>query len=125
MNSLQIALIGHTKIRAHEVYRTESHSWIICSTSNTNILLGTPSDAVDAENVLDDSLWRGPAHTLPNTVAPSFETCNIQRTYQLDIRIGLSYGNREAKVRIGQWRTVVRECAKRSDHHCTHNFSTR
>lgn len=122
---MQIALIGHTKIRAHEVYRTESNSWIICSTSNTNILLGSPSDAVDVEKVLDDRLWRGPAHTLPNTVAPSFETCNIQRTYQLDIRIGLSYGNRDAKVRIGQWRTVVSESVTRSNPNCSYDFIIR
>lgn len=113
MNSLQISLIGYTKIRAHEVYRTESNSWIICSTSNTNVPLGSPSDPVDAESILDDHLWRGPGHTLPNTVAPSFEICNIERSYQLDIRIGLSYGNRDAKVRIGQWRTVVRNSMKK------------
>lgn len=108
MNSLQISLIGHTKIRAQDVFRTETNSWIICSTSNMNVLLGRPSDPVDTETVVDDRLWRGPSHVLPNTVAPNFETCNIERTYQLDIRIGLSYGDRDAKVRIGQWRRVVR-----------------
>ncbi|PPJ53951.1 hypothetical protein CBER1_05810 [Cercospora berteroae] len=97
MNSLQISLIGHTKIRAQDVFRTETNSWIICSTSNMNVLLGRPSDPVDTETVVDDRLWRGPSHVLPNTVAPNFETCNIERTYQLDIRIGLSYGDRDAK----------------------------
>ncbi|KAM3425665.1 hypothetical protein BST61_g7609 [Cercospora zeina] len=97
MTSLQISLIGHTKIRAQDVFRTESNSWIICSASNMNVLLGRPSDPADTETVVDDRLWRGPAHVLPNTVAPNFETCNIERTYQLDIRIGLSYGDRDAK----------------------------
>jgi hypothetical protein len=108
MNSLQISLISHTKIRAHELYRTETNSWVICSISNANTPLGSPSDAAEAEHVLDDRSWRGPNHTLPNTVAPSFETCNIERAYQLDIHIGLSYGNKDAKVRIGEWRIVVR-----------------
>ncbi|USW53745.1 Putative arrestin-like, immunoglobulin E-set [Septoria linicola] len=97
MSTLQISLIGHTKIRAHEVYRTESNSWIICSMSNMNVLLGSPSDEVESEHVIDDALWRGQSHALPNTVAPTFETCNIERTYQLDIRISLTYGDRDAK----------------------------
>lgn len=113
MQSLQISLIGHTKIRAHEVYRTESNSWIITSKSNMGVPLGNPTDPVETETVIDDALWRG--EPLPNTIAPGFATCNIERTYQLDIRIGLSYSSGESKkVRIGQYRTVVcsicREC---------------
>jgi hypothetical protein len=34
LQMLQIELIGYTKVRAHEVVRTESNSWILCSFSN-------------------------------------------------------------------------------------------
>lgn len=107
LQSLQISLIGHTKIRAHNVFRTETNSWIIMSKSNMGIAVGSPNDPRDTGTVLDDRMWRG--QSLPNTVAPGFETCNIDRFYQLDIRIGLSYaGDGTSKVRPGQMRKIVR-----------------
>ncbi|CAK4033288.1 Hypothetical predicted protein [Lecanosticta acicola] len=97
LDSLQISLIGHTKVRAHEVSRTETQSWIITSRSNMNI----PIDPINTDTVLPDHMWRG--LSLPNTVAPTFETCNIARSYQLDIRIGFSYsGGGLSKVRMQQ-----------------------
>jgi hypothetical protein len=89
LQSLQVSLIGNTKIRAQDVHRSESNSWIIMSKSNMGMPIGAASDAADSENVIPDNFWRG--QRLPNTVAPSFETCNISRAYQLDVRIGLSY----------------------------------
>ncbi|KAI7310071.1 hypothetical protein KC315_g12725 [Hortaea werneckii] len=98
LQSLQVSLIGSTKVRAHEVFRTETNSWVLMSKSNMGIVIGHPSDAVDTETVLDDRMWRG--QPLPNTVAPSFETCNISRNYEVDVRVGLSYsgsGGKDAK----------------------------
>lgn len=106
MESLQISLIGNTKIRAHDVHRTENSSWIILSKSNMNYQVGTPSDPVNTETIINDSLWRG--QLLPNDVAPTFETCNISREYQLDMRIGLSWGS-GLKVRKGQIPPIVRK----------------
>lgn len=91
LQSLQVSLLANTKIRAHNVVRTEQSSWIIMSKSNMAITLGSPSDPVNTETVLDERMWR--QQVLPNAVAPSFETCNIQRSYQLDVRIGLSYAS--------------------------------
>ena len=88
MQSLQVSLVASTKVRAHDVFRTEQNSWIIMSKSNMGVLIGSKSDAEGTEVTIDDRLWRGQA--LPNTVAPSFETCNIARSYCLDVRIGLS-----------------------------------
>ena len=112
LQSLQVSLIGTTKIRAHDVYRTETNSWILMSKSNMGMPIGKASDAMNTETVLPDHLWRGQA--LPNTVAPSFETCNISRSYQLDVRIGLSYAGAlkdSTKVRKGQIRRIVGRAA--------------
>jgi hypothetical protein len=49
LQMLQIELIGYTKVRAHEVARTESNSWILCSFSNMAIPIGTPTDPIDTE----------------------------------------------------------------------------
>ncbi|KAK5134602.1 hypothetical protein LTR08_006258 [Meristemomyces frigidus] len=98
LQSLQISLIGNTKIRAHEVHRTESTSWVIMSESNMGVAIGTSSDPAGTEIVLDDRRWRG--RPLPNTVAPSFDACNISRSYQLDIRVGLSFnGNTDTATK--------------------------
>lgn len=91
VQSLQIMLIGYTRVKAHEFERTESNSWVTISKSNINIKIGNVGDPEGTETLLDDKSWRG--IPLPNTVAPSFETCNISRKYQIDIRIGLSYGH--------------------------------
>ena len=55
-----------------------------------------PSKSAKGEKVLeiDAKLWN--QRTLPNTVTPSFDTCNLSRTYNLDIKVGLSWGEGKA-----------------------------
>jgi hypothetical protein len=109
VDSLQVSLLGHTKIRAHDVYRTESNTWIIMSKSNMGMPIGAASDPVGTESTIPDHFWRG--QRLPNTVAPSFQTCNIGRSYQLDVRLGLSYngamGSSGGKVGKKQMARIV------------------
>lgn len=91
LQMLQVELIAYTNILAHDLSRTESGSWVILSRSNMGMAVGRGTDPVGTEWTIDPSLWN---HTpLPNSVAPSFETCNISRSYELEIRIGLSRGN--------------------------------
>ncbi|KAG0153015.1 hypothetical protein PDIDSM_1974 [Penicillium digitatum] len=90
LQMLQVELISFTKILAHDLNRTEINSWLIMSRSNLSIPLGRPEDPVGTDWTIDPNLWnRSP---LPNSVAPSFETCNIERSYELEIRLGLTYG---------------------------------
>jgi len=90
---LQVELIGYTKVQAHEVQRTESQSWIVASMSNMAIPLGSPNDPVGTEVPINPEYWSD--KPLPNTVAPSFQTCNISRFYELEVRVGLGYGSYE------------------------------
>lgn len=105
LQSLQVSLNANTKVRAHDVFRTEQNSWIIMSKSNMGMLIGSKADPEGTEVVINDSLWRG--QILPNTVAPSFETCNIARSYFLDVRVGLScsgptHGGKVSKSKMHQ-----------------------
>ncbi|KAK5156450.1 hypothetical protein LTR04_005626 [Oleoguttula sp. CCFEE 6159] len=95
LQMLQVELIGYTHIRAHDIARTESNSWIITSTSNMGVLIGSSSDVAGTETTLSKEYWYG--RPLPNTVAPSFETCNIRRDYELEVRVGISYGSPQGK----------------------------
>ncbi|KAL9620453.1 MAG: hypothetical protein Q9160_005038 [Pyrenula sp. 1 TL-2023] len=87
---LQIELIGYTHVRAHDLARTESGTWLLVSKSNMNMQIPTLTNAPNQEWKVPAQLWDN--IPLPNTVAPSFDTCNISRTYELDVRVGLSHG---------------------------------
>ncbi|KAK7550952.1 arrestin [Phyllosticta citricarpa] len=89
LQMFQIELIGYTQVRAHEIMRTESNSWIIASFSNMAIPLGAPSDVPGTEVPINPEYWSD--KPLPNTVAPTFETCNLSRYYELEVRVGLGY----------------------------------
>lgn len=97
LQMLQVELIAYTKILAHDLTRTESGSWVIVSRSNMNIPLGKPEDPIGTDWTIDPGLWN--RLPLPNSVAPSFETCNIERSYELEVRLGMTHGNaRDMKV---------------------------
>ncbi|EON67107.1 hypothetical protein W97_06360 [Coniosporium apollinis CBS 100218] len=91
LQNLQVELIGYTKIRAHEMIRQESNSWIVISLSNMAMPLGTPADTIGTESEINREYWQ--RRPLPNTVAPTFDTCNISRFYELEVRLGLGYGS--------------------------------
>jgi hypothetical protein len=90
LSMFQIELIGYTSIRAHDLKRTESGSWVLTSLANMNMPLNNPSDKSQREWRLPPRLWDN--LPLPNTVAPSFDTCNISRRYELEVRVGLAHG---------------------------------
>ncbi|KAF2091103.1 arrestin [Saccharata proteae CBS 121410] len=94
LQMLQIELLGYTHVRAHEVARLETNSWVLVSMSNMGIPLGSPSDVAGTETELSREYWYGRA--LPNTVAPTFETCNISRYYELEVRVGLGYASKQS-----------------------------
>lgn len=89
LSMLQIELIGHTKVRAYDLNRTESHPWLLVSLANMAEPLEHSSNKKNQ--------WIVPSHfwdklRLPATVAPTFSTCNISRTYELEVRVGLTHG---------------------------------
>ncbi|KAF1831025.1 hypothetical protein BDW02DRAFT_506213 [Decorospora gaudefroyi] len=91
LQMLQIELIGYTKVRAHEVARNESNSWILCSFSNMAIPIGSPSDPINTEVPINPEYWSD--KPIPNTVSPTFTACNLARTYELEVRVGIGYGS--------------------------------
>ncbi|RDA88367.1 hypothetical protein CP532_5649, partial [Ophiocordyceps camponoti-leonardi (nom. inval.)] len=89
--SFQLDLIGLTEFRTHGLNKVKVNRWVVVSNSNLNIpVTSSPKDDVGDELVLPDELWR--SRPLPNTVAPSFVTCNISRRYQMEIKLGLAWG---------------------------------
>jgi hypothetical protein len=89
--SFQMNLIGFTDIRAHNIFHKEVNNWVVVSQNNLSIPIQfSQQEGVGAEVVLPDDVWK---HSpLPNTVAPSFQTCNLARRYEIEIRVGLAWG---------------------------------
>lgn len=90
LSTLSIELLAFTDVRAHELKRREGGSWILTSQANMQIPLGSTNDPINKEH-------RIPSHCfdqvrLPSSVCPSFDTCNISRSYELEVRVGLSHG---------------------------------
>ena len=97
--TLSITLIGFTDVRAHDLRRQESHSWVIVSQAHIDKAL-TNNVGGDGNTILevDSSLWK--QRPLPNTISPSFTTCNIARRYELEIKAGLSWGSAQ-NINVG------------------------
>lgn len=87
---LNVDLIAKTEVRAQDVMREELSTFPIVNLQGLSIAIGNPSDPVGAETTLDDKLWD--RVQLPPTVTPSFHICNLTRTYELQVRVVLSYG---------------------------------
>lgn len=90
LSMLQIELIGFTDVRAQDLSRTETGSWIIMSQANINLPLENLSDKSDGRIKIPSRFWDN--IPLPNTVTPTFETCNLSRKYELEVRIGITHG---------------------------------
>jgi hypothetical protein len=60
------------------------------SVTGLSIPIGNPSDPVGTETPVDSSVWN--RIPLPQTITPSFDTCNISRLYELEVRVTLGYG---------------------------------
>jgi hypothetical protein len=52
--------------------------------------VGDEQSPVGTETEIDPSVWA--AASLPDTVAPTFQTCNISRRYELEVSVGISNG---------------------------------
>lgn len=65
-------------------------TWILMSQANMSMPLGNPTDKNRKEWKLPSRLWDD--LPIPNTVCPSFDTCNISRRYELEVRVGLAHG---------------------------------
>ncbi|KJZ78691.1 hypothetical protein HIM_02082 [Hirsutella minnesotensis 3608] len=89
--SFQMDLVGVTEIRSHNIVNQKVNRWVVASGPNLSIpLTSSPQDEVGHEFVVPDDLWKH--RPLPNTIAPSFVTCNLSRRYELEIKLGVAWG---------------------------------
>ncbi|KAI4804995.1 hypothetical protein E4T45_10972, partial [Aureobasidium sp. EXF-8846] len=98
--SLQLEVVAITKIRAQDVGRVERSSTVLFSRSGMDVPLQFGDSAardaiapngggIESEAEIDSRYWSDTP--LPNVVPPSFETCNITRTYEVFARVCIRY----------------------------------
>ncbi|KAH8785378.1 hypothetical protein F5883DRAFT_86012 [Diaporthe sp. PMI_573] len=89
--SFQIDLVGSTIVRCQDLVNTETTRWVVATRHGLAIPLQKgPGDAVGTETEVSNVLWNN--SPLPNTVMPGFITCNLKRTYSLELKLGISWG---------------------------------
>jgi hypothetical protein len=90
LQTLQVEVIGITKIRSSQLTQSRSTSWVITSVSNLNTELGEVGDLANTTSEISKSYWEN--YRLPDSICPSFRTCNIERSYEVVATLGLTYG---------------------------------
>lgn len=99
LRTLSITLIGFTLIRAHDLRTQEAQSWVIVSQAHIDKALKNSVGGNGNILEVDSAMWK--QRPLPNTVSPSFITCNITRRYELEVKAGLSWGS-DQRIEVGQ-----------------------
>ncbi|KAL7276195.1 hypothetical protein RUND412_000811 [Rhizina undulata] len=87
---VQIRLLAQTHIRAHSLSKDEHSIINVYSNNNVKVSVGDEMTPVGKEVLVDPVLLRGAM--LPDTVPPSFQTCSISRSYNLEVTLVLSHG---------------------------------
>lgn len=97
LRQIQLRLFMTTFITAHEHSKKVTFTLPLFNTS-TDYKLGMPiphifgpTDALPgAQLEADPRIWEN--WVLPENISPSFRTCNIARSYQLEVTLGVSLG---------------------------------
>lgn len=87
LRNFQTMLIETTEVRARGSMEVHTRSCVIQTTTRVQ---HEPNAMVGSTWSFDDSLWS--QHCVPLHLTPTFETCNISRSYKLEIRLGIEFG---------------------------------
>jgi hypothetical protein len=115
--SLQLEVVAITKIRAQDVGRVERSSTVLFSRSGMSVPLQFGDSAardaiapngggIESEAEIDSRYWSDTP--LPNVIPPSFETCNITRTYEVFARVCIRYDGTASMVNFLPF--LIRSC---------------
>jgi hypothetical protein len=91
LNEFQTMLVERTQVKAQGVTESSISTWIVQSTANMNYPIGLAESEMDSMAKLRESMYS--RYLLPPGLTPSFEVCNIKRTYRLNVRLGFLVGS--------------------------------
>ncbi|KAL3263783.1 hypothetical protein ABHI18_001424 [Aspergillus niger] len=97
LRDFQSMLIETTDIRAHGIIQRVTRSWIIQTMTNLSqpfVTGGGPTAGFVMS--LDEGVWS--RHSVPHCLTPTFETCNVTRSFKLEIRLGIEFGRYNSRI---------------------------
>ncbi|KAJ5741311.1 hypothetical protein N7533_010720 [Penicillium manginii] len=98
LNDYQVMLIQKTMIRVGAQSQVQHLFRTLRTVSNLNLEICLAEMPLNNAMTLSDDSW-GPL-SLPTDITPTFETCNINRTYKLEVRLGFKGGPKKTQTRI-------------------------
>ncbi|KAJ5995210.1 hypothetical protein N7481_002187 [Penicillium waksmanii] len=98
LNDYQVMLIEKTVTRVGAQSQVQQLFRTLRTLSNLNLGICLAEMPVNNAMTLSDDSW-GPL-SLPTDITPTFETCNINRTYKLEVRLGFKGGPKKTQTRI-------------------------
>lgn len=94
--SFTMHVISQVKVKVDGMVRTDSSTWVVANINGLSMEIGSASDEEGTECNISQVLWG--QFPIPNSIGPSFRTCNISRSHELDIRVGLGFGTIENEI---------------------------
>jgi hypothetical protein len=90
LQDFQIILIETTQTRVHGSISISNHCWMVHTVANLKQKLCSRNEPAGTVMEVPEAIWA--SHPVPSALSPSFETCNISRSYQLVLRLGFENG---------------------------------
>lgn len=90
LRNFQSMLIETTEVRARRSMEVHTRSWVIQTMTRGQT---EPVSMAGSTLTFDGRLWS--QHCVPLHLTPTFETCNISRSYKLEIRLGIEFGRND------------------------------
>lgn len=97
LNDYQAMLIQETVSRVGFQSQRQRLLYILRTVSNLNIAVGLADKPPGTTVALSDNSWG--MHSVPATITPTFELCNINHSYKLEIRLGFKGGPKKVGYR--------------------------
>ncbi|RAH67292.1 uncharacterized protein BO66DRAFT_458130 [Aspergillus aculeatinus CBS 121060] len=94
LNDFQAMIVEETEVRAASQVRVQRLSRILRTVSNLRMFVCLAETSVGTTVNIPDDYWGG--QLLPTAITPTFETCNVRRSYKLEVRLG--FNSRPSKV---------------------------
>ncbi|KAJ5882486.1 uncharacterized protein N7529_001158 [Penicillium soppii] len=98
-------LIETTQIQVHGSVRAASHCWMVQTVVNLKQELCFHNEPAGTTIEVPKAMWA--SHPVPLALSPSFETCNIKRSYQLVLRLGFQNGMSRCRVLVREFQFPV------------------
>ncbi|RDW59308.1 uncharacterized protein DSM5745_11003 [Aspergillus mulundensis] len=102
LHDFQTMLIETTETRARGAVDSQTRFWVVQTMANLRhpfvAAAGNGGAGWNGASalMLDRSLWA--QYCISSSLTPTFETCNISRSYKLEVRLGIGFGGNNVRI---------------------------